>query len=184
MTNAILWVEFVIFSVFVGLRLYTRKEILNAVGPDDYLTVIALAVHILYTIFVTIATTYSLGRLFAEAEYPATYFTAVKYELFSQAAGLMSIGIGNWLSACFFFGSCRIKPRSGLSGCALRLLFPLLYSLPLRLLYSVCRLRRAGIQRCQDHVGWISPRLDILLDRGSSPPTSPLPFFRGSSFGS
>lgn len=52
------------------------------------------AVHTLYTIFVTIATTYGLGRLFAEVGNSATYFTAVKYELFSQAAGLMSIGIG------------------------------------------------------------------------------------------
>lgn len=42
MTNAVLWVEFVVFAVFVALRLYTRKEILNAVGPDDYLTVISL----------------------------------------------------------------------------------------------------------------------------------------------
>lgn len=42
MTNAVLWVEVVIFAIFVALRLYTRKEILNAVGADDYLTVLAL----------------------------------------------------------------------------------------------------------------------------------------------
>ncbi|BDD55704.1 hypothetical protein MAP00_001193 [Monascus purpureus] len=102
MTNAILWVEFVIFSVFVGLRLYTRKEILNAVGPDDYLTVIALAVHILYTIFVTIATTYSLGRLFAEAEYPATYFTAVK----KLAVGMLLLRIVQNKTQIWFIWLC------------------------------------------------------------------------------
>jgi hypothetical protein len=42
MTNAVLWVEAVIFAVFVGLRLYTRKYILNSVGFDDYLVLIAL----------------------------------------------------------------------------------------------------------------------------------------------
>lgn len=42
MTNGILWAEVVIFAVFVGLRLYTRKEILNSVGADDYLCIIAL----------------------------------------------------------------------------------------------------------------------------------------------
>lgn len=42
MTNAVLWVEVVVFAVFVGLRLYTRKYILNAVGLDDLLVVIAL----------------------------------------------------------------------------------------------------------------------------------------------
>lgn len=42
MTNAILWVEVVIFALFVTLRLYTRKEILISVGADDYLAVLAL----------------------------------------------------------------------------------------------------------------------------------------------
>lgn len=42
MTNAVLWVEVVVFAVFVGLRLYTRKYLLNAVGLDDFLVVIAL----------------------------------------------------------------------------------------------------------------------------------------------
>ena len=42
MTNAVLWVEVVIFAVFVALRLYTRISILSAVGPDDYLVCLAL----------------------------------------------------------------------------------------------------------------------------------------------
>jgi hypothetical protein len=42
MTNAVLWVEAVVFAVFAGLRLYTRKHILNSVGLDDYLVLIAL----------------------------------------------------------------------------------------------------------------------------------------------
>lgn len=42
MTNAVLWVQVVIFAVFVGLRLYTRKFILNAVGADDYLGMLSL----------------------------------------------------------------------------------------------------------------------------------------------
>lgn len=42
MTNAVLWVEVVIFALFVGLRLYTRKQILNSVGLDDYLVCFAL----------------------------------------------------------------------------------------------------------------------------------------------
>lgn len=42
MTNAVLWIEVVIFAVFAGLRIYTRKHILNAIGLDDYLVVLAL----------------------------------------------------------------------------------------------------------------------------------------------
>lgn len=42
MTNGVLWMEVVIISVFVGLRLYTRHRILNTVGVDDYLCSIAL----------------------------------------------------------------------------------------------------------------------------------------------
>jgi hypothetical protein len=42
MTNAVMWLEAVIIAFFVGLRLYTRKEILNSVGLDDYLVCFAL----------------------------------------------------------------------------------------------------------------------------------------------
>lgn len=42
MTNAVLWVEVAIFAAFVGMRLYTRIRILNAVGIDDYLCCVAL----------------------------------------------------------------------------------------------------------------------------------------------
>lgn len=42
MTNAVLWIEAVIFAFFVGVRLYTRKQILNSVGLDDYLVCFAL----------------------------------------------------------------------------------------------------------------------------------------------
>lgn len=42
MTNAVLWVEAVVFAIFVGLRLYTRKHVLNSVGLDDYLVLTAL----------------------------------------------------------------------------------------------------------------------------------------------
>ena len=41
MTNGVLWMEVVLISVFVGLRLYTRHQIMNAVGIDDYLCSIA-----------------------------------------------------------------------------------------------------------------------------------------------
>lgn len=42
MVNGVLWAEVVLFAFFVGLRIYTRKEILNAVGGDDYLCILAL----------------------------------------------------------------------------------------------------------------------------------------------
>lgn len=42
MVNGVLWAEVVLFAIFVGLRIYTRKEILNAVGGDDYLCILAL----------------------------------------------------------------------------------------------------------------------------------------------
>ncbi|KAJ5459557.1 uncharacterized protein N7458_001109 [Penicillium daleae] len=109
MTNAVLWVLVVILATFVALRLYTRKQILNSIGADDYLTVLALVVHILYTIFVTIATTYGLGRLFADVNDLASYITATKYEVFSQVAGLMAIGIGKLAVGTFLLRIVRNK---------------------------------------------------------------------------
>lgn len=42
MTNGVLWAEVVVAMVFVGLRLYTRRVILNSVGADDILAVACL----------------------------------------------------------------------------------------------------------------------------------------------
>lgn len=127
MTNGVLWAEVVVFAFFVGLRLYTRKVILNSLGADDYISVIALVrnydffkwldcsltipqlVHILYTIFVTISSFYGLGQLYVDVGDPAIYVTAVKYELFSQVAGLMVIGIGKWAVGMFLLRIVRNK---------------------------------------------------------------------------
>lgn len=113
MTNAVLWVEVVVFAIFVGLRLYTRISILNAVGPDDYLVCAALVLQILYTIFVTVATRYGLGRLFAEVGNPDVYWEAVKYEVFSQVAGIMVIGLGKCAVGIFLLRIVRNKIQIG-----------------------------------------------------------------------
>lgn len=42
MVNGVLWTEAVLFALFVTLRLYTRKQILNAVGADDFICILAL----------------------------------------------------------------------------------------------------------------------------------------------
>lgn len=47
MLNAVLWVQVVIFALFVGLRLYTRSQILHSVGADDFLVIIALVCPLL-----------------------------------------------------------------------------------------------------------------------------------------
>ncbi|KAE8360443.1 hypothetical protein BDV27DRAFT_41114 [Aspergillus caelatus] len=109
MTNAVLWLEVVIFAVFAGLRIYTRKHILNAIGLDDYLVVLALILHILYTIFVTIATHYGLGRLFADVGDPVIYSKATMYEVFSQVAGIMVIGVGKGAVGTFLLRIVRNK---------------------------------------------------------------------------
>ncbi|KAJ5747020.1 uncharacterized protein N7511_008716 [Penicillium nucicola] len=107
MTNAVLWVQVVVFAIFVGLRLYTRKFILNAVGADDYLAVVSLILQIVYTVFVTVASTYGLGQKLAAVGDPDVYFTAVKYELFSQVAGLMVIGVGKGAVGVFLLRIVR-----------------------------------------------------------------------------
>ncbi|KGO58471.1 hypothetical protein PEX2_069810 [Penicillium expansum] len=111
MTNAVLWVEAVVFAIFVGLRLYTRKHVLNSVGLDDYLVLTALVLQVLYTAFVTEATLYGLGQLYADVGDPVTYFTAVKYELFSQVAGLMVIGVGKATVGVFLLRIVRSKAQ-------------------------------------------------------------------------
>ena len=94
MVNAILWVHVVVFAVFAALRLYIRFSLLKSAGPDDYLVAFTLVLHILYTIFISVATKYGLGRLFADVGNPDVYWTAVMWEVFGQVAGLLAIGAG------------------------------------------------------------------------------------------
>jgi hypothetical protein len=42
MVNGVLWMLVVVLALFVTLRFYTRHQILNAVGIDDWLCVTAL----------------------------------------------------------------------------------------------------------------------------------------------
>lgn len=55
----------------------------------------------------TVASAYGLGRLFAEIGDPVIYFTAVKYELFSQVAGIMVIGVGKGAVGVFLLRIVR-----------------------------------------------------------------------------
>ncbi|KAE8350679.1 hypothetical protein BDV28DRAFT_159401 [Aspergillus coremiiformis] len=109
MTNAVLWAEVVVFAVFVALRLYTRKHILNALGLDDYLVSLALFLQIVYTAFVTAASLYGLGRRYADVDDARTYSTAVKYEVCSQVAGIMVIGVGKAAVGTFLLRIVRNK---------------------------------------------------------------------------
>ncbi|GAB1211028.1 hypothetical protein ATERTT37_000140 [Aspergillus terreus] len=131
MTVAVHWVELVICAIFAGLRLFTRKFILDSVGADDYLVIIALVrkapadphaiaqtdvtqlLQILYVVFVTIGSAYGLGRLFVDVGDPVTYFTAIKYELFSQVAGIMAIGVGKLAVGMFLLRIVRNKIQIG-----------------------------------------------------------------------
>lgn len=124
MLNAVLWVQVVIFAIFVGLRLYTRSQILHSVGADDYLVVIALVwpsydsiictnnlqvFQIIYSAFVTAGTKYGLGRKFADIGNPDAYFRAVELEIYSQVAGLMVIGLGKCAVGIFLLRIVRNK---------------------------------------------------------------------------
>ncbi|RJE22852.1 integral membrane protein [Aspergillus sclerotialis] len=90
MTNGVLWMEIVIVAGFVGLCPYTRKQILNAVGLDDYLVLF----YPIYDAFVSTSSHSGLGRKSADIGDPHIYVTAAKYEIFSQVAGIMAIGVG------------------------------------------------------------------------------------------
>lgn len=55
------------------------------------------------------ATHWGLGQKFADVGDANTYFTAVKYELFSQVAGLMVIGVGKAAVGTFLLRIVRNK---------------------------------------------------------------------------
>lgn len=69
----------------------------------------AQLLYILYSIFVTIETAYGVGQSFATVGDPVIYFTAVKYELFSQVSGIMVIGVGKLVVGAFLLRIVRTR---------------------------------------------------------------------------
>ncbi|KIL85316.1 hypothetical protein FAVG1_11271 [Fusarium avenaceum] len=113
MLNIVLWIQVIIFAVFVGLRLYTRSQILHSVGADDYLVLIALVFQIIYSAFVTAGTKYGIGRKFDDIADPDAYFKAVELEVYSQVAGIMVIGLGKCAVGIFLLRIVRNKFQKG-----------------------------------------------------------------------
>ncbi|KAB5533538.1 hypothetical protein GE09DRAFT_1291621 [Coniochaeta sp. 2T2.1] len=72
--------------------------------------------QILYTVFVTIATKYGLGRFFADIGNADVYSTTVVYKVFSQVAGLMVIGVGKCAVGVFLLRIVRNPTRRGSYG--------------------------------------------------------------------
>lgn len=66
-------------------------------------------VHIIYTSFVTVGTKYGIGQLFANVGGMANYVMALKYEIFSQVAGLLAIGLGKLSVGVFLLRIVRNK---------------------------------------------------------------------------
>ncbi|KAH7246527.1 hypothetical protein BKA59DRAFT_478115 [Fusarium tricinctum] len=113
MLNIVLWIQVVVFAIFVGLRLYTRSQILHSVGADDYLVLIALVFQIIYSAFVTAGTKYGIGRKFDDIADPDAYFKAVELEVYSQVAGIMVIGLGKCAVGIFLLRIVRNKFQKG-----------------------------------------------------------------------
>lgn len=65
----------------------------------------------LYTAFITVASVYGLGKLYADVGDPVIYFTAVKYELFGQVAGIIAIGVGKAAVGVFLLRIVRNKTQ-------------------------------------------------------------------------
>lgn len=63
----------------------------------------------MYTVFVSIGTRYGLGRLFADVGNPDIYYEAVKYEILSQFAGILVIGVGKCAVGMFLLRIIRNK---------------------------------------------------------------------------
>lgn len=59
------------------------------------------------------ASNYGLGRLFADVGDMEVYFTAVKWEVFSQVAGILVIGVGKCAVGIFLLRIVRSKIQIG-----------------------------------------------------------------------
>lgn len=69
--------------------------------------------QIIYTALVHVASNYGLGRLFADVGDMEVYFTAVKWEVFSQVAGILVIGVGKCAVGIFLLRIVRSKIQIG-----------------------------------------------------------------------
>ncbi|KAK7421449.1 hypothetical protein QQX98_002147 [Neonectria punicea] len=98
--NAALWTETVVASIFVLLRVYTRKVILRSFGWDDFFLVITLVLLAIYSVMITVGTSFGIGQRRADIP-PSDYIQAMKYEIIGQ--GICIFNIATSKAAVAFF---------------------------------------------------------------------------------
>ncbi|KAJ5887986.1 hypothetical protein N7495_008027 [Penicillium taxi] len=109
MVNGVLAMMLVIVIVCVGLRLYTRKILLNALGADDIFVIIAVIAQLVNNIFIGISSHYGLGQHYEAIGSPVIYIEAVKWELFSHATEIFSNGAAKCAVGVFLLRILRTK---------------------------------------------------------------------------
>ncbi|CAM1511889.1 Fc.00g094020.m01.CDS01 [Cosmosporella sp. VM-42] len=104
--NAILWVETVIATAFVVLRIYTRKVILRSLGLDDLFLLITLILLAIYAALISAGTTYGIGQKRADIP-PEDYIQAMKYEVIGQGVCIFNIATSKAAVAFFILRIVR-----------------------------------------------------------------------------
>ncbi|KAF4988167.1 hypothetical protein FDECE_15164 [Fusarium decemcellulare] len=117
MLNAVLWTETVIATLFVVLRVYTRKVVLRSFGWDDFFLIITLILLIIYAALISAGTSYGIGQKRDDIS-SEDYIESMKYEIISQGICIFNIATSKAAVAFFILRIIReTKHRIFIWGC-------------------------------------------------------------------
>ncbi|KAF7856285.1 hypothetical protein EAF04_009813 [Stromatinia cepivora] len=97
---SVMWIETFAAAVFVGLRMYTRYYIVQAIGYDDWLILASILLFIGYTSFCTVAAVYGLGSHFSDLT-AAQFVLSNKMEVAGQTCNIIAIATSKSSVAVF-----------------------------------------------------------------------------------
>ncbi|KAF2202044.1 hypothetical protein GQ43DRAFT_414482 [Delitschia confertaspora ATCC 74209] len=98
--NGVMWTQVVIAIVFIAARIYTRRIVINSVGWDDMLMLVNLVTFILYVAFISVGTSYGIGKKYAAVP-AADYSKAIMWEALGQAICILGIAASKGSVALF-----------------------------------------------------------------------------------
>lgn len=100
--NGVMWLQVVISSVFIALRIYTRYCIIRSLGWDDYMMVINLATFIAFIATTSVGVSYGVGKKTEDiVRLGLDNSKAIYWEAVGQGICIMGIAVSKAAIALF-----------------------------------------------------------------------------------
>ncbi|KAK1996459.1 hypothetical protein LX36DRAFT_722980 [Colletotrichum falcatum] len=107
---ATMWSLTALVAVFCGLRIYTRRFVLEAVGIDDHVFSFAFILLCFYTVFITVSALYGFGQNMNDIQDPNHQAMALLFEAIGQTFAVIGMAVAKWSLGLFLLRLVQTLP--------------------------------------------------------------------------